>query len=375
MATPEKKENNNSSFHKAMKTLNSLEVSFAKFRVNSATKMRLKVYKKLASLLGNRFSLMSALDIMYDSITDCGKNPNEPMAIAIASWGKSLQNGYAFSDALKGWAPSRERLMLSVGDMSDLESALLNLIKVAEGTEKMLKPIIGAIAYPSFLLLMSVLVIYAIGAYMVPPMEEAAPNARWSGTAKDLVAVSHWIQENWLLAFSFFPVLFITIYATIGIWTGPTRKAIDDCPPWSLYKMFMGITWLLSLSALIKAGVPISVALGNLRKDSNRYLRERIDKAMDFIKNGDNLGEALSKTKLNFPDKDVVADLRIYAELDNFEEALDKLANDWLDESAEAVEAKASILNMGAMFAISGIIAWAVFGVFEMQDQITSSMG
>ena len=50
MATPEKKENNNSSFHKAMKTLNSLEVSFAKFRVNSATKMRLKVYKKLASL-------------------------------------------------------------------------------------------------------------------------------------------------------------------------------------------------------------------------------------------------------------------------------------------------------------------------------------
>ena len=375
MAEATEKKNNNSSFHKAMKTLNSLEVSFAKFRVGSATSDRLKVYKKLASLLGNRFSLMSALDIMYDSITDCGKNPSEPMAIAIASWGKSLQNGYAFSDALKGWAPSRERLMLSVGDMSDLESALLNLIKVAEGTQKMLKPIIGAITYPSFLLLMSVLVIYAIGAYMVPPMEEAAPNARWSGTAKDLVAVSHWIQENWLLAFSFFPALFLTIYGTIGIWTGPTRKAIDDCPPWSLYKMFMGITWLLSLSALIKAGVPISVALSNLRKDSNRYLQERIDKAMDFIKNGDNLGQALSKTKLNFPDKDVVADLRIYAELDNFEEALDKLANDWLDESAEAVEAKASVLNMVAMFAISGIIAWAVFGVFEMQDQITSSMG
>ena len=153
------------------------------------------------------------------------------------------------------------------------------------------------------------------------------------------------------------------------------RKAIDDCPPWSLYKMFMGITWLLSLSALIKGGVPISVALTSLRKDSNRYLRERIDRAMDFIKNGDNLGQALSKSKLNFPDKEIVADLRIYAELDNFEEALDRLANDWLDESAEAVEQKASILNMVAMFAISGIIAWAVFGVFEMQDQITSAMG
>jgi len=371
----EEKRNTQAAFNKAMKSLGALEVSYAKFRIGMAGKARLKVYKKLASLLRNRFSLMNALDVMYDSITDSGKHPSEPMAIAIASWGKSLQNGYAFSDALKGWAPSRERLMLSVGDMSDLESALLNLIRVAEGTDKMIKPIIGAIAYPSFLLLMSVLVIWAIGAYMVPPMEDAAPNARWTGTAKDLVNVSHWIKDNWLFAFSFFPVLFIIIYGTIGIWTGPTRKAIDDMPPWSLYKMFMGITWLLSLSALIKGGVPISVALSSLRKDSNRYLQERIDKAMDFIKNGDNLGQALSKTKLNFPDKDIVADLRIYAELDNFEEALDKLANDWLDESAEAVEAKASILNMIAMFAISGIIAWAVFGVFEMQDQITSAMG
>lgn len=371
----EKKKNANTSLNKAIKSLNALEIHFARFRVSMAGKDRLKIYKKLASLLRNRFSLMNALDIMYDSITNEGKNPSEPMAIAIACWGKALQNGLSFSDALKGWAPARERLMLSVGDMSDLESALLNLIKVAEGTEKMLKPIVGAIAYPSFLLLMSVLVIYAIGAYMVPPMEEAAPNARWTGSAKDLVAVSHWIQKNWLFAFSFFPALFGTIYGTIGIWTGPTRKAIDDCPPWSLYKMFMGITWLLSLSALIKGGVPISVALAALRKDSNRYLCERIDKAMDFIKNGDNLGQALSKSKLNFPDKDIVADLKIYAELDNFEEALDKLANDWLDASAEAVEAKASILNMVAMFAISGIIAWAVFGVFEMQDQITSAMG
>ncbi len=371
----EEKTNNSGSLNKAMKSLNSLEVSFAKFRVGLSGKERLKVYKKLASLLRNRFSLMHALDVMYDSITGEGKNPGEPMAIALASWGKSLQNGNSFSDALKGWAPSRERLMLSVGDMSDLESALLNLIKVAEGTDKMLKPIIGAISYPSFLLMMSVLVIYAIGAYMVPPMEEAAPGARWAGTAKDLVAVSHWIQENWLLAFSFFPAVFITIYATIGVWTGPTRLAVDDLPPWSLYKMFMGITWLLSLSALIKGGVPISVGLAALREDSNRYLCERIDKAMDYIKNGDNLGQALYKSKMNFPDKDIVADLKVYAELDNFEEALDKLANDWLDASAEAVEAKASMLNMGAMFAISGIIAWAVFGVFEMQDQITSAMG
>ena len=95
-----KEETSNGSFNKAMKSLGALEVSFAQFRVGMASKARLKVYKKLASLLRNRFSLMNALDIMYDSITDNGKHPGEPMAIAIASWGKTLQNGYAFSDAL-----------------------------------------------------------------------------------------------------------------------------------------------------------------------------------------------------------------------------------------------------------------------------------
>ncbi|MBR1904501.1 MAG: hypothetical protein IJ824_04935, partial [Alphaproteobacteria bacterium] len=59
----------------------------------------------------------------------------------------------------------------------------------------------------------------------------------------------------------------------------------------------------------------------------------------------------------------------------NFEEALDKLANDWLEESVYVIEQKAEIMNAFAMLMVSGIIAWAVFGTFDMQDQITSSMG
>ena len=139
--------------------------------------------------------------------------------------------------------------------------------------------------------------------------------------------------------------------------------------------MFIGITGLLALSALVKGGVPVSIALQSLRRDSNPYLKERIDKTLSFIKNGDNLGQSLMKTGLNFPDKEIISDLKIYSELDNFEDALEKLANDWLEESVFMIEQKASVLNMAAMLAVSGVICWAVFGVFEMQEQITDSMG
>ncbi len=364
-----------SAFNRAMRNNNEWLVSYAKIMCSLSNKGRLKIYRKLAALLRNRFSLMNALDMIYNGLSDDGKSPSAPMAIAVSCWGRALQEGHPFSDCLKGWAPSRERLMLSVGDVSDLESALLNLIKVTEGSTRMIRPIVSAIAYPFFLLMMSVLILYAIGVYMVPPMLSAAPNTRWTGTAKTLIDLSEWIQHNWLIAFSVFPVLSLLIYTTIGIWTGSIRVKIDRCPPWSLYKIFTGITWLLALSALVKGGVPVSVALTSLRRDSNKYLKEKIDGALFHIKNGDNLGQALDKAGYEFPDKAIITDLKIYSELDNFEEALDKLANEWLEESVYMIEQRAEIMNMVAMLSVSGIIAWAVFGTFDMQDQITSSMG
>lgn len=360
---------------RAMQKLNSIEVYYAKMICNLSGGVRLKLYRKIASLMSNRFSLMNALDMLHATITNDGKNPSEPMAIAIASWANALQNGQPFSEALRGWAPDRERLMLSVGDVSDLESAIRNLIRVTEGTTKMIRPIKSAISYPAFLLMMVTVIIYGIGAYMVPPMLEAAPNAQWTGLAKSLADLSAWIIVYWPIAFSIVPVCGIIIYSTIGIWTGSIRAAIDNCPPWSLYKVFVGITWLLALSALVKGGTPVSNALRALRKDSTRYLKERIDKTLVFINNGDNLGQALSKTGLNFPDPEIIGDLKIYSEMDNFEEALEKMANDWLDESAFLIEQKAAVLNMVALLCVSGIIAWSVMGTFVMQDQITTAMG
>lgn len=366
---------NQNRFNKAIKSLGSIEVYYAKIVCNFSNSTRLKIYRKLASLLRNRFSLMDALDMLHDGITNGGKKSGEPMAIALISWEHALQNGLPFSDALKGWAPDRERLMLSVGDVSNLENALLNLIKVSEGSTKMIRPIVSAIAYPSFLFMMSVLIVWAIGVYMVPPMLEAVPGLNWVGTARTLVDLSAWVQKNWLIAFAIFPVTALIIYSTISIWTGKIRAIVDNMPPWSLYKIFVGITWLLALSALVKGGVPVSVAMSSLKRDASRYLIERIDAALEYLKNGDNLGQALNKTGFQFPDKEIIADLKIYAELDNFEEALESLANNWLEESVYMIEQKAGILNMIAILCVAAIIAWAVFGVFDMQDQITSAMG
>ncbi len=360
---------------KAMQASNTINLWYARLVVRTFTSDRLAFYKKLMALLKNRFSLMDGLDRMYQIASKDGKNPNDTMALAIIAWMKSIQNGETFSVALRGWAPPAEILMLSVGDVANLELALENTIKVVEGMNRMKGPVVDAIAYPLFLICMVILLIWGVGAFMVPPMVDAVPSLKWKGIAKSLVDLSNFVNEYPIPLFATLPILLFIIVVTLPRWKGRSRTIADRFPPWSIYRIFVGLGWLLSLSALVKAGTPVSKAMRALRADASPYLLLRIDRTLVFINNGDNLGEALYKTNLEFPDEIVVGDLRIYAELDNFAEALENLSNDWLESSVEDIEQKAGILNGVAILLIAAIVAWVVMGTFAMQEQMVSGMG
>ena len=250
------------SVKKGKKPTSIMEI-YAKISCKMSSSGRLKVYRKLASLLKNRFSLMDALGRIYNILSNDGKNPSEPMAYAVMSWSKSLSNGETLSEAMQGWAPSKELLMISTGDVANLDEALENLIKVTEGGAKLTGPILEALLYPAFLALMTVAIIYGIGAYLVPPMIDAAPTVRWSGVAKDLIDVSGFVQENWLESFLFLPICFFFIWLSFPRWKNSLRAKFDNAPPWSLYRVYVGVSWLLAFSALIKAGTPLTEESGS----------------------------------------------------------------------------------------------------------------
>lgn len=354
---------------------NAVNFAFAKFWCRyMSTSERLRFYKKLASLLRNRFSLVDALDRIYAISSDGGKKTGEVMAIAISTWARRLQNGESFSQALEGWAPVGERLLLSVGDTAYMDRALENVIQVVEGTNKLTGPLIEALSYPSFLFIAAFFVIYGIGAFIVPPMVDAAPGVKWTGTAKTVVDLGDWVGSYWyvlvLIVIGFF--LFVTL--TMIFVNGRTRNFLDYAPPWSLFKIINGVSFLLALAALVKAGTPVSQALRIMRNDASRYIRIRIDATMKHINNGMNIGDALYEADYHFPDDEIIGDLRIYAELDNFSESLDAIGREWLIDSERVILQKAGVLNSVAILFVSFIIAWAVYGTYELQDQLVKAM-
>ena len=353
---------------------NQVILRLTQFMVMASNEQRLKIYYKLAALLRNKFTLMDALDRIWMIESKDGKSQEEPMAVAVAWWLRELEKGLPFSSAIEGWAPMREKLMLSVGDVSKLEKALLNVIKVSEGSNRIIQPLMSAVTYPIMMLCLSLVIIVGVGVYMVPPLLEFAKNANWSGTAKSLVWLSGFVKVYWWT----FPVVLFGlvggIYMSFSLFTGPARVKFDKFPPWSLYRMFTGVSWLMSLAALVESGTPIAKAMQSLRQNANPYLRERIDKALMYMKNGDNLGTSLKKSNTHFPEDELIGDLEIYSELDNFEEALNSVATEYLEDSITNIKKEAGILNSVALLIVSAVIAWVLLGVFDMQNQVQNAM-
>ncbi len=357
-------------------TFSSADIWFARFMVKTmGGSDRLKFYKKLAALLRNNFTLMDALDRLWNIESKEGTKPSEPMAIAISSFQKKLENGESFAEALEGWVPQREQLMLSVGDVSRLEVALVHVIKVSEGSSRIIGPLINALMYPMFLLLLVFLIIIMVSLYLVPPLIQAAgKNVIWTGSASTLVTVSAFITQYWWVFPAVMGVMIAFMGISMSILIGPIRVILDKIPPWSLYRVFSGVSWLLALSSLIKSGTPIAQSLALLRDNSAPYLKEKIDHTLAFISEGENLGDALAHTGLHFPDDELIGDLRIYSELDSFEDALENVADDYLEDAILKIESIAGILNSFAILLVAVVIGWVVFGTFDMQEQLTKQM-
>ena len=355
--------------------MNKLELLYAKlvFRLNH--EKRMSICRKLASLLRNDFTLIDALERLEMVESKNGTKPNEPFAIVMRQWQKNLEKGMTFSEATRGWVPANETLLVTSGNLSNLVIALENVGRVVDGMGRIRRAMTTAVAYPLFLLALTFGIIIMVGLYLVPPLAEiAGDTVVWRGMARSLVVLSNFSIRYWYVFLVVFASAIAIVWLTMANWSGRLRAVFDKLPPWSTYKIQVSVGWLMSLAAMVGAGVTIPDAIRMLADNANRYLRSILERALRFIANGDNLGVALQHTGRDFPDSEIIGDLTIYADMNGFDDNLKQIASDYLDESVRKMEKISNILNSVGILLVSAIIAWVVLGTFQMQDQITSAI-
>ena len=77
-------------------------------------------------------------------------------------------------------------------------------------------------------------------------------------------------------------------------------------------------------------------------------------------------------TETDFPNEEIIGDLIIYSDMNDFDKNLSQIANDYMEESVRKMESTANVLNSVGIILVSIIIGWVVLGTFQMQEQITS---
>jgi len=337
--------------------------------------LRGRTYRKIASFLKNGVSLSDTLRALYRFASEDNRKPKTPGAIIIRAWLDRVNNGQSFGRAVTGWVPASDRIVIEAGETAgSLAGALEDALFITESAKKIRTAIIFGLAYPAFLIMFAVGLLVIFSWRIVPAFVEVLPREKWTGTAAVMASVSDFVSTGLVPAILMVAAVIAVTIWSLPRWVGRWRVTADRFVPWSLYRLNMGSGFLLSVAALVKAGVKIPEILRILMHGAPPWYYERLWEALKHVNNGLDIGESLHRTGMNFPDRETVQDLRAYAGFDNFDETLELLGHQWVDESVDRVKAQMSVLRNVAIVVLGAVFGAIAVSIFSIQQQAASSL-
>ncbi len=337
------------------------------------TKLRLRFYEKISRYLSNGIPVSYALNELYNFTTENGKKESTSSVVTMNVL-RSVRNGSTFADAMKAWAPPDELSILSAGEHSGKLSEAIDNVVYINQTKKKIKSALFGIVYPLVLVLTTCLYLYIFGNRVVPAFSQVLPVEEWQGAGRLMYYLALYVQNYLTLTIAVAIIIVLVVIFTLGRWTGGIRRFFDRFPPWTIYKTVVGCGYLLSLSSLIDAGIPVPEALRIMARTATPWYKERLLAfRMVLLDGAQNIGEAMHLSGYLFPSKPLVMDIRSYAALDGFEMMLGKLARQWQDESIIAISRQMDVLRNVAIIFMGFVFMWIVSGMFALQQQISQA--
>jgi len=333
---------------------------------------RRRLWRKLAKLLGNGVPLLNALKSIYDRRMASGA-AKDPMTIAMGVWMEGLRNGQRLGTAVGDWVPRDERMLIAAGEQSgQLDKALLNAADIMVAKSKIKKAVVGGLAYPAMMLALALAVLVMFSYKVIPEFGRVVPYEKWQGVAKFLIDLSSFTRAWLPLIVGLLIAVFVIFFISLSRWSEGWRVKLDRYVPFSIYRMLQGGTWMISLAALVEAGVRMEVAIEKLGEGGSNWLVTRLQACLRGMRAGLNLGDALAKSGYEFPDREIIDDLGVYAKLSGIEQALSTVGREWVDDGVEKIQEMMKVIFGLSVLTVGLFIAFMVSGLIGMELQMTS---
>lgn len=330
-------------------------------------KARLRLWRKLAIQLGDGISIVLCVQTLRDMAAK-----GSSMYFALDEWWKVLSNGKPFFVAAQDWVTPQESMLLRAGEEAgDIPEALRSILKIREATKRVKMAVRAGLVKPVMLIVAAFGMLYGLSFQVIPSFQKAM-RGEWRGTAAQMVELAHFSQQ-WLLWIVLFVIIaIIAIFVSMPIWSGSSRTYVDRYAPYSLYRVIQGSSWLIGLAALVQAGVRVEDALVKLSSQGSPWIRVRIDAALKGMRAGRDLGNALARSGYEFPDREIINDIRVYASQSDVDKSLRLVSNNWIEESVEKVNDMMGVVFVVLLLVAGVFIGYQVLGILDMTTQIAS---
>lgn len=354
--------------------MNDLEYKLNRFLFKIDASGRKRLWVKLSKLLSNGVPIIDALNSMYLRRLESGKKKH-PTTLALAEWISKLKNGRRISQAIEGWVDRDEQMLIAAGEQSgNLAEALNSAAAVMEAKKKIRGAVIGGLIYPAIMLCIAVGVLIMFSYKIIPSFTGIVPDNKWHGIARFMINLAdfsrHWI---WLVVLVLI-VIIIAFFSSLPRWSEGLRIKLDRYPPYSVYRMLQGSTWMISFAALVAAGVRIENALVQLSEGASPWLYVRIQSCLRGMRSGLHTGDALAKSGYGFPDLEIIDDLGVYSKLSGFDEALSIIGREWIKDSVESIQIMMQVIFGISLLSVGGFVAFMVGGLVGMELQLADIM-
>lgn len=335
--------------------------------------------RQLAVMLDAGVPLVQALANMQAQVA------NKKFAKIIKEVRAAVESGNSFADALDKYQRVFSPLfvnMVRAGESSgSLDRSLNRMADTLENDQALAGKVRGALAYPTIVLIISVLIVYFLFTTVVPQFTQVLTDmgAKLPGITIFMINVSGFMQEWGLL----------TLVAIFGLVIGlnifsltKTGKRIMDpikfkTPGFgNLIQKSSLASFARSFSTLISGGVNIIESLDITAGSAGNYVIEQvIRKTKDNVSVGEPIYASFQLYPKIFPDM-VISMTAIGEETGQLDAMMDKVADYYEREVSEAVDVLTAMIQPLMIVLVGGAVALVVFGMFlPLTDMIGALSG
>lgn len=336
-------------------------------------KSRINLYNQIRAMASEGIpvvDIIGDLEKIYKS-----ENKNDYRSVILGEWRKALSRSGSFIKEIGKWIPESEVVMFKTAEetgqwVSCLDNLMFQMEKQAE-----IKGVVKSMmVYPLVLILFLAVVLFGFGMFGVPILTDMAPVSQWPDMSILLHDISMFLVTKWPVVIGALVISFFVIFRVQRTFVRPSRRILDKFPPFSIYKSMEGASFLISLAALLRSGIPFTDAVSIIEENASPWVRSKIKSVHRHLNRGRTGPESLiADGKLSMFNSEVRVQVKAYSKLANIEQSISRIGKSTVEITLSNVKFMMGIVRGVLMLMVAMSIVW-IYASFAMVTQEASKI-